>query len=119
MENAYKILLQKIVSIIQDKKGCDVVALDVSEFSSITDCILIAQGNIERHVTAIANAIKKEMKILGITPYKAEGVEAGNWAVLDYRQVIVHLFKPEQRARYRLEELWSDGKEIELEASSA
>lgn len=119
MENVYKIILQKLVTIINDKKGVDLVALDVSEFSSITDCILIAQGNIERHVTSIANAIKKEMKKLGITPYKTEGVESGQWAVLDYRHVIVHLFKPDQRMRYKLEDLWSEGKEIELERFSA
>tara|TARA_A100001015_G_C15014194_1_gene724684 strand:- start:1072 stop:1431 length:360 start_codon:yes stop_codon:yes gene_type:complete len=119
MENVYKIILQKIVAIIKDKKGLDIVALDVSEFSSITDCILIAQGNVERHVRAIANAIKKEMKLLGLSPYKTEGVQAGEWAVLDYRYVIVHLFKPDQRSRYRLEDLWSQGKEIDLERSSA
>lgn len=59
------------------------------------------------------------MKILGITPHKVEGIEGGQWAVLDYRQVIVHLFKPDQRARYRLEELWSQGKEIEIKQESA
>ena len=119
MENMYKILLQKIVTVIKDKRGCDLVALDVSEFSSITDCVLIAQGNIQRHVTAIAKAVKRELKEFGFTPHTSEGIETGDWAVLDYRQVIVHVFKPQERARYKLEELWAQGKEIPLEAMGA
>lgn len=98
---------EKILNCIADKKGHDVVVLDVSKHSTITDSVIIAEGNIDRHVMAIGQAIYKELKEAKISCIYAEGLQTGDWILLDYGTVIVHIFHPEMRKKYRLEELYS------------
>lgn len=104
-----------ISQIIFDKKGFNIFAMDVRGISSISDFIIIAEGNVDRHVTAIANTIVKEMKKKGQTPLYTEGMKEGDWIVLDYSDVMVHLFMPGLREKYQLEKLWPDGKIIDLD----
>ena len=106
--------IQKLAQVIFEKKGENIIAIDVRGISSITDYILIADGNVDRHVIALANEIEKEMKNLGENPSQVEGMQEGDWIVLDYMQVVIHLFVPEMRQRYQLERLWPDGKVIDL-----
>jgi ribosome-associated protein len=104
--------LNRIAQVIYDKKGFNILAIDVQGLSSITDYILIAEGNIDRHVSAIAKAIVEEMEE---RPLRAEGVAVGDWAVLDYGEVMVHIFSPNLRERYSLEKLWGESKLVDLE----
>jgi len=104
--------LNRIAQVIYDKKGFNILALDVQGLSNITDFILIAEGNIDRHVSAIAKAIVEELEE---KPLHNEGVAVGDWAVLDYGGVMVHIFSPHLRERYSLEKLWESSKIVDLE----
>ncbi|HSX26017.1 MAG TPA: ribosome silencing factor [Chlamydiales bacterium] len=107
--------LNAIAQVIYDKKGFNILALDVKGLSSITDYILIAEGNVDRHVTSIAKAIIDEMEERKEPLVHAEGVRTGDWAVLDYVDIMVHLFMPGLRERYALERLWGESKIIDLQ----
>lgn len=107
--------LNLIAQIIYDKKGFNILAIDVRGLSSITDYLLIAEGNVDRHVSAIAMAIIDELEEKGEKPIHVEGVKIGDWAVLDYGPVMVHIFSPNLRERYSLERLWSDSKIVDLD----
>lgn len=108
-------LVSLIVQTIHNKKGRNIIAINVKEISTITDYIIIAEGNVDRHVVAIAKAIEEELIKAGESgPSYVEGVQNGDWVVLDYIQVMVHLFIPGLREKYQLERLWSHGKILEL-----
>ncbi len=107
-------LLNVIAQVIFDKKGFNILALDVRGISSLTDFLVIAEGNVDRHLQAMAHLIIDALKKMGISPYIVEGMEGGEWIVLDYLNVIVHLFLPVFREKYRLEQLWKKGKIVEL-----
>jgi len=107
-------ILNTIAQTIFDKKGMNILALDVRNCSSMTDYVLIAEGSVGRHVIAIASAIEASLKELGISPSHEEGVKTGDWIVIDYMEIMVHIFIPGVREKYRLEELWSDAEIVDL-----
>lgn len=90
------------------------IAIDVEGVCSITDVFLIAAGNVERHVAALAHAVIEEEKKHGQPPFHVEGLREGDWVVIDFGDLIVHLFHPEQREKYQLESLWKEGKIIDV-----
>lgn len=108
-------ILNLIAQVIYDKKGINILGLDVNGLSNIADFIIIAEGNVDRHVTAIARAVIEELREQGITPIHTEGLQSGDWVVLDYAGIMVHLFMPGYRERYSLEKLWSESKIVDLE----
>ena len=98
-------LLEKIFILASEKKASELIALDVRGLSSITDFFVICHGDSEPHVKAIADNIRKG------TPYKPnhiEGYENQNWILIDYFDVIIHVFKNETREYYNIEKLWAD-----------
>ena len=107
--------LNAIAQTIYDKKGTNILALDVHEFSSLTDYVIIAEGNIDKHVTAIAYAIIEHLEKLGQTPSYVAGIKTGDWVVIDYLHIMVHLFMPGLRDKYQLEQLWREGQIVDLE----
>ena len=107
-----QVLLYLIAQVISDKKGFNVVAFESKNPSAINDGVLIAEGYVDRHLTSIAFAIQKELEKKEIYLLKKE--ESSQWVVLDYGQVMVHLFLPDARERYQLEKLWSNDKIIPL-----
>lgn len=108
-------ILNTIAQTIYDKKGMNILALNVKGVSSLTDYVLVAEGNVDRHVIAIAHSVMDVMRKEGERPFMVEGMEAGDWVVLDYLEYMVHLFMPGLREKYRLEELFRDGKIIDLQ----
>jgi len=106
--------INRVAQLIYDKKGSNIMALDVKGLSSICDYILIAEGNVERHVTAIAHSLIKELKQEDIKAFQVEGIKDGDWLIIDFGEVHVHLFVPEVRQKYRLETLWKEAKLVEL-----
>ena len=100
--------------VIYDKKGFNILGLDVRGVSSMTDYFLIAEGNIDRHVRAIAKEVIDVMKSEHMHLLHVDGMDGGDWVVLDYLNIIIHLFVPELRDRYRLEELWKKSRIISL-----
>lgn len=106
--------LHKIAQVIFDKKGSNILALDIRGVSSLADFVIIAEGNVDKHVSAIANTIVEELKKAGLSPSYIEGLQNGDWAVIDYLDTMVHIFEPGLRERYRLEDLWKKGSIIDL-----
>lgn len=107
-------LLDLIANEIFDKKGVNILALDVKEVSSITEYIIIAEGMVNRHVIALANQLMDALEKKGEKPINVEGLENGDWVVLDYGAYMIHLFMPGLRERYRLEELYRSGHILNL-----
>lgn len=106
--------LNAMAQIIYDKKGSNLLALDVRGLSSITDYLLIAEGNVDRHVISLAKALIDQMEEKGHKILHVEGLKMGDWVVLDYGSIIVHLFMPGLRQKYSLEKLWTDSKIVDL-----
>lgn len=106
--------LDHIAQAIYDKKGSTIIAIDVREVSSLTEYFIIAQGNVERHVAAIAKAIVDSQEKEGYKPYHIEGLNHADWIVLDYGHIVVHLFEPDLREKYALETLWKKGRIVDL-----
>ena len=107
--------LNTIAQVIYDKKGFNILALDVQGLSSITDFLLIAEGNVDRHISSIGHAVIEELKVDGEKPVHSEGLRSGDWAAFDFGGVIYHLFCPGFRLRYSLERLWEESKIVDLE----
>jgi len=97
-----------VVDAAGDKKAEDILVLNVSEVTTITDLFVIVSGRGERQVQAIADAIVEKAKAAGRQPYGVEGYNAGRWVLIDLGDVVVHAFVPEERELYRLERLWGD-----------
>ena len=110
MEN----LVQEIAQILFEKKGFNIWAADVRGLSPLSDFILIAEGFVPQHVKAMAEAVQERMKEKGRVPIAAEGIREGDWIVLDFWEIIIHLFIPELRERYQLEKMWPEAKILEL-----
>ena len=107
-------LIQSIAHLLHSKKGSSLLAIDVRGVSTLTDYIILANGNIERHVIALANEVIQFLENQGSTPSYIEGLSHGDWVVIDYLELIIYLFIPSFREKYRLEQLWKNGKIIDL-----
>ncbi len=118
MKTETKKRLNKLAQIIYDKKGFNIFVLDVNGISTITDYLIIAEGNIDRHIQAIAQEILEEMKEEKEIPLHVEGMQDGDWVVIDYLDVIIHLFIPQLREKYQLEKLWNDGKIVNVQINT-
>ncbi len=97
-----------------DKKAMDLVVLDMRNALSITDYFLICSGGSERQVQAIADAIDEQLTQSGIPSLGVEGYREGRWILMDYGDLIVHVFSQETREFYGLERLWANAPKIEL-----
>lgn len=93
-------------------KAEEILVLDVSDVSPITEYFVFATGTNPRHVKALASEAVATLKEGGIRPRAADGLDQGFWAVVDYGPVVVHVFQPEARTFYDLEMLWGDGKKV-------
>jgi ribosome-associated protein len=107
-------ILNRIAQVIFDKKGMNILGLDVRGVSTLTDFVIIAEGNVDRHVTAIADAVIASLREEGIKPVHIEGMKEGAWVVIDFLDIMVHIFAPGLREKYRLEDLWKEGHLLDL-----
>lgn len=111
-----KTLVQNIIEGIQEKKGKSIVHVDMSDIEyAAAQGFVICNGNSKMQVEAIADSIREyvEEKI-GVRPYNFDGYQNGEWIVIDYGTIYAHVFLPEFRERYRLEQLWCDAKVNEI-----
>jgi ribosome-associated protein len=98
-----------------DKKADDIVALNVAELLVVTDYFVIASGNTNIQVRAIAGEVEEQLRERGgIKPIGREGESEAKWILLDYGDLVIHVFQPEERAFYRLEKLWGDAPRMDL-----
>ena len=101
-------LVDRIASIASDRKAIDIRVLDVREIVGYTDYFLICSGNTERQTKAIHDAIYEDLKRQGVLPRRVEGDRQARWILMDYYDCVVHIFTPETREYYRLEQLWGE-----------
>lgn len=100
---------------LDDKRGKDITVLKVDEMTVITDYMVIATGRSVPQVKALADNVEEELAKLELDPKRCEGYAEGRWCVLDYGDVMVHVFHEQDREYYQLERLWADGtNELEL-----
>ena len=97
-----------MAQILYEKKAQDIVALDVTGLTVITDCMLIASGRNTLQVRTLAEDLQERMAEKGLDPIRREGQQDGHWVVLDYGDVLVHIFHTEDREFYRLDKLWEN-----------
>lgn len=96
-----------IVEAMEDLKAQDIVSIDVTEQSDVTDRLVIASGTSNRHVKSVANNVVEEAKSQGFQPLGVEGMDAGEWVLVDFGDTVVHVMQAATRSFYELEKLWS------------
>lgn len=96
-----------VTTALQDLKGADIRALDVRGLTALTDFMVIASGASDRHVKSLARNVQDEARRAGVKPMGVEGEAEGEWVLVDLRDVVVHVMRPQVRDFYNLEKLWS------------
>ncbi|HVA55862.1 MAG TPA: ribosome silencing factor [Gammaproteobacteria bacterium] len=102
-----------VIDALQDMKGLEIHALDVRGMTVITDFMVIASGTSDRHVKSLARNVLDQARAAGVKPMGVEGEQEGEWVLVDLRDVVAHIMRPQVRDFYNLEKLWS------IEASPA
>ena len=105
-------LAKAAVDIASDKKASDVLLLDIRDITTIADYFVICNGTNTRQIQAIAESLQEELKKQGAQLLYREGVADTGWILLDFGDVIIHIFGPKEREYYRLERLWSEAKTV-------
>ena len=95
-----------IVKVLDDMNGDDIEVINISKKSSVADIMIVASGGISRKVVAMAEAVRQEIICSRGFKAKIEGEEKGDWVIVDGHDVIVHIFRPEVRSFYKIEEIW-------------
>jgi ribosome-associated protein len=108
-------LARRLAAIADDKKGAELVALDVRSLVSYTDYLVICTARNERQAKAIHDEIYHQLKRDGWLPARVEGEREAEWVLMDYLDAVLHIFTPELRERYRLEVLWGEAEKLELD----
>jgi ribosome-associated protein len=103
------------VEAMQDKKAEDIKAIDISEVSVVADVFLIAGGNNRSQIQALCDNVEEKLGRAGFPVKQIEGYDTANWILMDFGDVIVHIFDKENRLLYDLERLWRDGREVPVD----
>lgn len=111
MSDVLKIALKAV----DDKKAADLVVLDISNIASFADYFLLCSGDSSRQIQAISDEVEEKMRIHGLRPAHIEGYRNAEWILMDYIDLVVHIFSKKARAYYDLERLWRDGKRIDAQ----
>jgi ribosome-associated protein len=97
-----------VIEKLEDMKGRDIIALNISDKASFADYMVICSGNSNRHVKSLANSVGIECRAQGLEPLGMEGNDIGEWSLVDLGDIIVHVMTDEQRDKYNLEQLWAE-----------
>ena len=100
---------------LNDKKGEDIRIIDITGVSVLADYFIIANGNSDSQVNALVDNVEEELHKAGYTLRQREGRSSGNWVLLDFGDIIIHVFDKENRLFYDLERIWKDGKDISID----
>ena len=103
-----KDMVMQAARAISDKKGTDIVIIDISEASSFADYFLLASGRHERQIAGLEDAAEDEMAKMGLVPKSIEGKPSSGWILMDYGDIIVNILTEEMRERYHIEKVWED-----------
>lgn len=107
-------IVKSAVAALEDKKAEEVTVIDIAEVSPIADYFIIASGNNQNQLTAMQDAVDEALYKAGLRVKQIEGNNKSTWILMDYQDIIVHLFSKEDRLFYDLERIWRDGKVIEI-----
>lgn len=100
---------------LEDKKALDVKIIDIEQVSTLADYFIIASGTNRNQVQAMADNVEEMLGRAGYEPKQIEGYQTGNWILMDYRDIVIHVFDEENRLFYDLERIWRDGSVIARE----
>lgn len=107
-----KMMLKLIYQALEDKKGEDIVMIDISQVSVLADYFVICSAGNDSQIQALVDNVDEKMHENGYQIRQQEGRNSGTWVLLDYGDVIVHIFERENRSYYNLERIWNDGRRI-------
>lgn len=110
-----KLMAKLAYKALEDKKSEDIRVIEIGEISVLADYFIIANGNSSSQVDAMVDAVQEELSKEGFEPKRVEGVRSSGWILLDYGDLVVHIFSKEDRLFYDLERIWRDGKNISKE----
>ncbi len=109
-------LLKIICKALDDKFGTDIMVLDISQISTMADYFVIASGNNPSQMKAMSDEVLLQLQKAGVLPEHTEGYGTANWILLDFGNIIIHLFDRENRQFYSLERIWADAKQLDVKA---
>lgn len=109
-----KALSLEVFKALDDKKAHDIKVLNVQGITSIADYFILATGTSTRHASSLAESVEEALSEMGYEPAHKEGYRTGEWILLDYLDVIVHVFTEETRAFYKLEKMWKDAEIVQV-----
>ena len=112
-------LVRRVAELALDGKALDVIVIDVRGQSTYTDFLVVASGTSDRHVQSVAEGIDEALRAAGMRAIGTEGLREGQWALLDYGSVVVHVFHQFTRQVYKLEELWREAPRLTVEVPAA
>ena len=107
-------IVKTAVAALNDKKAEDIKVIDISDISIMADYFIITSGNNPNQIQAMCENVKEKLGRAGYEYKQIEGYDTANWILMDYRDMIVHIFDKESRSFYNLERIWSDGKTVEV-----
>ncbi len=110
-----KQMAQLVCRALDEKKGRDIKVIDIHDVSVIADYFVIASGSNQNQVQAMVDNVEEQLGRAGFEPKQVEGVRNSSWILIDYGDVIVHVFDEENRLFYDLERIWRDGKTLDME----
>lgn len=119
MQNLSKDMARLAYNALDEKKAEDIKVIEIGDISVIADYFIIANGTNAPQVQALVDSVQDELSKNGYEPKRIEGVRSANWILMDYGDVVVHVFSKEDRLFYDLERIWRDGKTISKEQLDA
>ena len=109
-----KTLMETIVKCMDNKKAKDIKVLDIKEITTMADYFVICHGGSTTQIKAIADEIEEKLSEINVKPFGREGMNTAYWILLDYSDVIVHIFSTDSRGFYSIENLWSDAENVDI-----
>ena len=107
-------MLRSMVKILDDKKAEDIKVIGIKDLTIIADYFIIANGMSSTHTRSVADELEFKLKEMGEEPRQIQGNNGSNWIILDYSDIVVHIFNKEMREFYNLERLWNDGQQEDI-----
>lgn len=111
-----KEMAKLVCSALEEKKAEDIKVINIAEVSVLADYFIIASGTNRNQVQAMADNVEETLGRAGVNPKQIEGYQTANWVLLDYGDVVIHVFDEENRLFYDLERIWRDGKSVAVES---
>lgn len=115
MENKSLEMAKLAIAALEDKKAEDIKVIDISEVSVLADYFIIAGGSNRSQIQAMCDNVDEKLGRAGFPSKQTEGYDTANWVLIDFGDVIVHIFDKENRLLYDLERIWRDGKQVDIE----